>query len=110
MNDNRVDIGNVQTRFNNRCGNQHVNFPVDEIVHDFFQLMLLHLSMGKGNICFRHKLLDSGGNVRNVVDAVIHIINLAASCHFPDNGFPHHFLVVFAHIGLDGQTLVGCLL
>ena len=105
MDDHGVHVGNVQPRLDDGGGNQHVDLPVDEIVHDPFQLMLLHLPVGKGHVRLRHQLLNRRRHVRDGVHPVIDIVHLPVSGKLPDDGLPHHFLVVLAHKGLDGLAV-----
>ena len=105
-----IYIGNVQAGFNNGGGHQHVNLPVDKSHHDFFQLPLPHLPVGEGHICLRHQLRDLVGYLVDVIDPVIHIEYLAAPGHFPGDGLPDQLIVVFHHIRLNGQTVLGRLL
>ncbi len=52
MDNHGVDVGNIKSRLNNGGRYQYVNLAVDEFIHDFFQLVFLHLPMGKlhGNV------------------------------------------------------------
>ena len=67
--------------------------------------MLLHLSMGKRHICLRHQILDGCGHVRDGIHPVVNVVHLSVSGKLPDDGLPHHFLVILADKGLDGLTV-----
>ena len=104
INNHGIYVGNIHTGFNNGGGNQYINFSINKIIHDFFQLLLLHLSMCKGHICLRHQLLYGHGYICNGIYPVIDIVYLSPSGQLPNDGLPYHFLIVFTDIGLDGQT------
>ena len=78
VDNNGIDIGNIQSGFNNRRGYQYVNVLINKVKHDLFKLLFLHLSMGKRHIGFRDKLLHLGGHICNLIDTVINIIDLSA--------------------------------
>ena len=107
MDNHGIHITDIQTGFNNGGRYQHVDFSVDKIVHDPFQFLLLHLSVRKRHRSFRNQLLNPCGDIGNIVDAVVYIIYLAAPGKLPDNGFSHHFFVVFHNIGLDRKPVSG---
>ena len=110
MNDHGVYIRDIQPGLYNSSGHQHIDLSVDEIKHDPFQFMLLHLSMGIGHICFRHQFRDLCRNIRNIIHTVIDIVDLSAPGHLPDNSLSDQFVVVFADKSLDRQPVVGSLL
>ena len=102
MDDHRIHIGDVQPRLDDRRGHKHVNLPVDKVIHDALQFVLLHPAVRKTYVCLRHQLLDHGRHIRDVVDPVIDIVDLSFSGKFPDDRLPHQFLIVFADKSLDG--------
>ena len=110
MNDHRVDIRDIQARLDDRRGHQYIDLPVDEIVHDPFQFVLFHLSVGKGHVGLRHQFSDCVCHLHDRVDPVIDIVDLTASGQLPADGLPDHLLIVFHHIGLNRYPLPGCLL
>ena len=110
MDDHRIDIGNIESCLNDRRRHQHINITIDEIKHNLLKLMLLHLSMCKCHVRFRHKARDLVRNILDIIDAVVHIIHLSLSGQFPHDCLPYHFLIVFHNIGLDRLTLSGCFL
>ena len=105
MDDHGIGICNIKSRFNNGCGYQHINLPVDEIRHDPLQLMLPHLTVSKSNHRLRHHSLDLPCYLVNIRHPVVYIIHLSASRQFPVNSLPDHFFIVFHHIGLDGRAV-----
>ena len=101
MDNHCVGIGDIQTGFNDCCGNKHINIPVDKIQHDLLQLVLSHLSVGKDNRCLRHQSRNAVCHLDNIVYPIINVIYLAAPRHFPMYRLPNHFFIVFHHIGLN---------
>lgn len=67
--------------------------------------MFLHLAVGKRHICLRYQRLDSGCGFCDGLHPVVDIIYLSFPGQFPVNGCPHHFLVIFTDIGLNGHTV-----
>ena len=110
MDDHGIHIRNIQPSLNYRCRHQHIDLTVDKIIHDPFQLMLLHLSVGKSHDSLRNQLLHGRRHICDCIDTVIYIIHLAVPGKLPDDRLPHHFLIVFADKGLDGKPVAGRLL
>jgi len=108
MNDHRIDIGDIQSRFNDRCGNKHIDLTADKIIHDPLQLAFLHLSMCKCHICLRYQILEKGRHFRDRVDTVIYIVDLPASGKLTPDRFPHHFFIIFHDKRLDRHTVIRC--
>ncbi len=106
----RIGIGNVQPRFNDGGGHQHVDFAVDKLEHDLLQLGLRHLPMGIGHPGLRRQGLNLRSRFRNVVDAIVYKIHLTAPGQLPADGLAHQLLVVLHHIGLHRNPVDGRLL
>ncbi len=102
MNNHGVHIGNVQTCLYNGCGHQHIDFPVDKIEHNFFQLMLLHLTVGIGHSRLRHQRCNLCRHIRNIVHTIVYIIHLPASGQLSGDGLPHQLVIIFTHKRLNG--------
>ena len=100
-----IGIGYIQAGLNDSGGYQNVDFPVDEIRHNPFQLMLPHLAMGKCYHRIRHKSLYAAGHLINIRHAIVYIIYLAVPCQLTVDCLTHHLLIVFHHIGLDGHPV-----
>ncbi len=110
MNDDRIDIGDIQSGFNDCGRHKYINLPADEVIHHLFQLLLVHLSVSKADSGLRNQLAKSGRHLCDIIDTVIYIVNLPAAGKLPQHGLPHHFLVVFHDIGLNADTVLRCLL
>ena len=105
MDDHGIHIGNIQSCLDNSSGNQHINVPIDKIIHNPFQFSLAHLSMGKIHPCVRHQLGNPKGNLINICNPVIDIINLAAPSQLSSDSFPDSLLIILHHISLDRHTI-----
>ena len=110
MYDHGVYVGNIQTGLNDGGGHQYIDLPVHKIKHDPLQFSLLHLAMGIGHVGLRHQRRNLSGNITDIADPVVHIINLTAPGQFTGDCLTHHLLIVFADKCLDGQAVVGRLL
>ena len=104
MDDDRVDIGDVQPGLYDRCGHQHIDRTRDEIIHDPLQLRFLHLAVRTCNLRLGHKMCQARRLLLDVIDPVVHVIDLPLAGEFPQDRLPDHFLVVFHDIGLDRDS------
>ncbi len=101
MNDHGIDIRDIQTCLNNCCCHQHINLTAYKLEHDLLQFMLFHLPMRKCNDCLWHKARYLIGDLLNVVDAIVHIINLSLSGQLTHDRLAYHLLIVLHNIRLD---------
>ena len=79
----RVRIGDVQSRLDDGGADQDVGFPFDESAHHFFQIFFVHLSVTHGDAGVREQRPEP---VRRLVDGlhpVVQKIDLAAALQFP---------------------------
>ena len=77
MNDDRVDVGNIQARLDDRCGYQNIDLAADKIIHDLFQLGFLHLSVGISHPGLRNQVLNFQSSPGYIIDTVMDIVDLA---------------------------------
>ena len=106
MYDDRIDIGNIQSGFDDRGGNQHIDLPADKVIHNSFQFSFLHLSVGKRHISLGNQRLNGSRYICNIIDPVIYIVHLAFPRQLPYDGFPDHLLIIFHYISLDRHTVL----
>ena len=66
IDDNGVHIRDIQSGFNNGGGDQHIILSFDELSHDLFKLVPLHLTMGNGDFNAGHHPLDHYRDVHDV--------------------------------------------
>ena len=105
LNDNGVYIGDIQTRFYNRSGNQHINLSFYKLVHDFFQFPLIHLSMGVCHHCLRHQFGNLSCHDIHIGYPIVDIIHLATPGQFTDHRFSHDLRIFFHYKSLDRHTV-----
>ena len=103
--DDRVYIGDIQPRFNDRCRDQDVDPSADEIIHDLFQLGFFHLPVGIGHTGFRDQFLHFKSCPGDVIDAVVDIIDLSLPGQFPDDRLSDKLLIVLHDEGLDRHAV-----
>ena len=105
VDDHGVGVGNIQTCLNDGGGDKYINFTVDEAIHDLFQLMLVHLAVGKRYVGLRDQFCHAVGDLIYIVDPVVDVIDLTASGDFPADCLPDHLLIVLHNIGLNGGSV-----
>ena len=105
VDDDRVRIRNVQSRLNDGRGHQNVDIALDEIQHNFFQFMFVHLPVGEHDVCLRNKRRHMVCHLVDVVDTVVDIIYLSAPRQLPVNRLAHHLVVVLHDVGLNRQAV-----
>jgi len=103
---NGVGIWYVKTCFYYCSCYKNINVPVNKIIHYFFKLSLTHLSVCEGNTGIRHKCLNFSCHFSYVLNPVVHVINLTASCKLPVYGIPCNFLIVFHNKSLYWHTFL----
>ena len=107
MDDHRVDIGNIKARLDDRRGDQHVDFPVDELDHDALEVIFAHLPVGEGDRRLRHELRDAASHVRDVRDPVVDIVDLASPGQLAADGLADHLRVLLRDERLDRHAVLG---
>ena len=106
MDNDRIDISYIEARFYDSRRDQNVNGSVDEIHHDLFQFIFIHLPVRKGYLRLRNKVHDAARHIRDVLHPVVHIVHLTTPGQFPADRLPHQFLVKFHDVSLDRNTLL----
>ena len=82
IDDNGIRIRNVNTTFNNRSRDQHIEFSFNEFVHHFFQVFSAQLSMTNANAHIWTYALNQSGHFAKILNAVVHEENLTSALHF----------------------------
>ena len=93
VNDDGVGIGNVEPRFDDVGGYQHVITPVDEIEEDVFELVAFHLAVTYANAHARTQLANHGGHVLDVAHPVVYKKYLSATVYLKIDGILNFFFV-----------------
>lgn len=65
-----VRIGDIQTVFHNRGGNQHIDLSLQELHQDVFHLLAVHLAMGHGDAGIGCQPLHKTGHLGQVLHTV----------------------------------------
>ena len=105
VDDDRIGRRNVQARLDDRGADQDVRLAPQELEHDLFKLMAGHLAVAHDNTGVRGQLLHLFGHALNIVNAVMHKIDLTVAAQFADQGPADAFPVVRDHLGHDGPAI-----
>jgi len=99
LHDERVGVGDVESRLHDRGADQHVGLAVPEVHDHALELVLVHLPVRDGDPRLRHELRQPGGGRVDGADAVVDEEHLAVAEQLaPDRG-RHLLLLVRAHVG-----------
>ena len=94
-----IGIWNIQSRFDNSGGNQHIEFAVDKIHHQFFEFLTVHLPVTNNSANARHQLADHRFDLKDICNAVMDEKNLSFARHFVLNCFSDNFLAESVQLG-----------
>ncbi len=75
----RVGIWNVESTFDDRCGQQHIEATLYEVDHDALQFGLSHLTMTNAKRRLRDDELQLLGDCFDIVHTIVHKIDLTAA-------------------------------
>ncbi len=107
VDDDGVDVGDVEARFDDGGAGQHVDAPVHEVEHHLLQLVLRHLAVGDGDLRLGHDLPQMASHVVDALHAVVDEVDLAAAVELAQDGLADEPLVELRDVGLDRQALLG---
>ena len=85
--DDCVGIGDIETRFDDRSADQHINFAINEFDHDLFKCPSRHLAMCH---CYTSLWTEFLNPARHFLDRsypVVYNKYLPASLEFSGDGF-----------------------
>ena len=106
VDDERIRVGNIQARLNNRCAQQHVNLAVPKIANHRIQLFLTHLAVANANARFGDELMQLGSHLVDITHAVVHVEHLASAQQLAANGSHHLRILIGSHIGEHWQAVL----
>ena len=106
VDEDRVGVGNIQSAFDDRRGEQNVVAVGDEVEHDFFEFRFRHLPMADANARLGDDLAQFVGHGLDVVDAVMHEEDLPVAVQFAQHRVTNQLVVEPGHARLDRQTIV----
>ena len=106
LNDQRIDIGNVDTGFNDGGAHQNLRFPTHNTIHHVREHLLIHFAVGNGNCHLTaEKLCNFPCRAVNIVNPVVEIIHLPAALQFPNHGIGQQVPVMLHDKGLDRKPV-----
>ena len=79
IDDQGVGVRKVNTRFDDRCTQQHVKLVAIERSHHFFEFVLSHLAVTDLDVSLWNKFLQFARDKLDVFDPVVQIEDLTAS-------------------------------
>ena len=104
----RVCRGEVNTGFDNGGRHKNIYLCLDKCLPDILDLILVHSSVSHGNARIGQRLHYPGSNHIDVLDLVIDVEHLTASCKLAAHRVIDDRLVIFKHVGLHRSALAGC--
>ena len=93
VDDDRIGIGHVDARLDDRRSHQHVELAVDKVHHQLFELLGRHLPVSHRHARLRAKLPDHAADVVDRLDLVVHEIDLPAALEFVIDRLANQLLV-----------------
>ena len=107
VDDQRVRVGYVKTRLDDRGAHEHVDVTMPEVADDLVKLLLTHLAVGDADVRFGHQRMDLVGDGRDVLHAIVHVEHLAAAQQFAAHRRGDLRVLVGSHIGQHRQPVFG---
>ena len=111
LDDQRIDVGDVDSGLDNGGADQHVDLTLGHTGHHVAELALGHLAVGRldGNV-LAQQVTETGGGGIDAVHPIVQVIHLSAPAQLPADGIRQKAPVVLQHIGLDALAVLGRLL
>ena len=97
IDDDGIGRGNVDAAFDDRRADEHVEAAMIEVEHDPLQRAFAHLSVGDTDVGLRQETHEVRRDRLDVLDPVVHEVNLAAAAQLPQHGFANRLPVPLAH-------------
>ena len=105
VDDDRIGVGKVEARLDDRRANQHLRLVLEKIEHDFFQFFRPHLAVGHGHLRFRNQIGELERQAIDGFDAIVQKKHLPAAFELAQDRVADQPLVVAGHVGLDRQAV-----
>ena len=107
LDDEGVDIGDIDARFDYRRANQYLHLAVGDLLHNRGEHILIHLPVGytDGDLAAEH-VTNFHGRALDVIDAVVQVIHLSATLKLTVNGIAQHRPIVLHDEGLHRQSVL----
>ena len=104
LDDERVGRCVVDAALHDGRGDEHVDLLGRELDHHVLDLARAHLAVCHTHACLGRGLVHARHGIVNGLNAVGHVIHLAAAAHFQTNRRTHHVGVVLPHVHNDGTA------
>ena len=105
VDDQRVGGRDVETRFDNRGGEQHVVALVVKGAHPFFDFGRRHLAVRRYRLHLRHLFADELFDIGKIGDARHDKEALPAAIMLAQQGLAQHDFIEWHHISADGEAI-----
>ena len=106
IDENGIGIGDVETTFDDRGGDEDIRAPLHKSDHRRFHRIFVHLSMHDVDRCFRNQCVNFVGNRLDIVNAVMNEIDLAISIQLTNDCRTNQFTVPAAYPSLYGHAIL----
>ena len=103
--DDRIDIRNIKTGFNDGGADQYLYIVLIELIHDIFNLILRHSGMDDCDFRSLEFFLKSLCDSIDCRDFIVEIINLSMSIELFSDNLIDQFVVLLCNIGFDRHTI-----
>ncbi len=107
LDDERVHGGQVEPRFDDRGGDEHVVLPVPEVEHHLFQLAFAHPTVGDRNPRIGHQAPQPLDGEVDRLDPVVHVEDLALAQHLSSDRRRDRALVEGSHVRENRMPVLG---
>src|SRR5215217_2942019 len=105
INDDCICVRNIQTAFDNRSANEHVDFSGDESRHHSFQFIGIHLAMSDFNSGLRAKMANSLPRPLDGRNAIMQEEHLPLALQFSIDGSANDPLIIGRHDCFYGEAI-----
>ena len=105
VDDDRIGVGKVEARLDDRRANQDLGLVLEEIDHDFFQFLRTHLTVGHGHLCLGHEFGELERQTIDGFDPIVQKKYLPAAFDLAQNGVADQPFVVTRHVSLNRQPV-----
>ncbi len=89
VDDDRICLGNIETRLHDMCAQQNIVSAFDKSVHDLFERRHRHLAVRHGHPGVRHQLADPPLDMIKIGDTGANVEYLPAAKTLALDRFPH---------------------
>ena len=107
INDDRVRIRNVETRFNDGGTDQDLRLAANKLAHDALQCALLHLPVPHHYARVGNKSANLFRRRLNRFNAVMHVVRLTTPLEFTQQGVAHQFEARLGDARCHGVAILG---